>query len=316
MNITVLKIILLVVMLVLTLLFGVLPIKVIEYLACRGPRQRGTPNKSSLLLSLLSCFAGGVFLAICFLDLMPDAREALANLVACKNWTIEYPIVELLTCIGFFLVYLVEELSTRVFHSTPTIHDQSLVTKDNTIWSVDQLCDREVPSETKTATSEKHDTPTGGKSAIVRTLTFMLALTFHSTLEGFAFGVQDTELSVTALFFGLMVHKSVVAFSVGMRLIRSHPKARWLVVANIVFFALMSPLGAVVGILIENSPIDTATKEMVSTILISLSLGTFIYITFFEILSVERDNDHPNLAKLIATVLGFAIIAGIMTVSS
>jgi hypothetical protein len=30
-------------------------------------------GRYSLILSLFSCFAGGVFLAVCFLDMLPDA---------------------------------------------------------------------------------------------------------------------------------------------------------------------------------------------------------------------------------------------------
>ncbi|KHJ85729.1 hypothetical protein OESDEN_14537 [Oesophagostomum dentatum] len=57
--------------------------------------------------------------------------------------------------------------------------------------------------------------------AVVKSLTFVLALMFHASLEGFAFGVQ-------------------------------------------------------------NSDMDELTKNAVTCILVSLSLGTFIHITFFE----------------------------------
>ena len=45
-----------------------------------------------------------------------------------------------------------------------------------------------------------------------------------------------------------MVHKSIVAFSVGMQLARTHAKRRVLVVLLVVIFASMSPIGGAIGI--------------------------------------------------------------------
>ncbi|KAK6041075.1 hypothetical protein COOONC_11651 [Cooperia oncophora] len=70
MNIVLLKGVLLGVMFSTTLLFGLIPLKVMQTLA----RSSGKVEKrASFIISLLSCFAGGVFLAVCFLDMMPDA---------------------------------------------------------------------------------------------------------------------------------------------------------------------------------------------------------------------------------------------------
>ncbi len=40
-------------------------------------------------------------------------------------------------------------------------------------------------------------------------------------------------------------------------------------------------------------------------------MGTFLYVTFFEILIHERDNEHPNMLKLLATLVGFGLIGGL-----
>ena len=57
-------------------------------------------------------------------------------------------------------------------------------------------------------------------------------------------------------------------------------------------------------------------KDIVTTVLMSIALGTFIYITFFEILGPEHSNKHDNIAQWAATIIGFALIAGVMTISS
>lgn len=45
----------------------------------------------------------------------------------------------------------------------------------------------------------------------------MLALSFHSVIEGIAFGVMEGAASVSMLFATVMVHKAIMAFSVGLQ---------------------------------------------------------------------------------------------------
>lgn len=67
-------------------------------------------NIATLIISLLTCFAGGVFLGIIFLDLLPDANEALNYVRNYDKWNVDYPLVELFALIGFFFVYFLEEI--------------------------------------------------------------------------------------------------------------------------------------------------------------------------------------------------------------
>uniref|UniRef100_A0A915ITQ3 Uncharacterized protein n=1 Tax=Romanomermis culicivorax TaxID=13658 RepID=A0A915ITQ3_ROMCU len=71
MDVFILKIILIAIMFLTSTFFGLLPIKLLQYLRKRaaGIMQHKWP---SLVLCLLSCFTGGVFLGTCFLHLMPD----------------------------------------------------------------------------------------------------------------------------------------------------------------------------------------------------------------------------------------------------
>lgn len=67
------------------------------------------------------------------------------------------------------------------------------------------------------------------------------------------------------------------------------------------------------GIAVENADIDSQKKDLVIMLFEGLSVGTFLYVTFFEVFIHERDNEHPNMLKLAATLVGFAVIAGIRT---
>lgn len=63
------KVILLCGMLIATLFFALLPFKLLSW-----TRQN---TKWKIVVSLASCFSGGVFIAACILDLFPDVHEAM-----------------------------------------------------------------------------------------------------------------------------------------------------------------------------------------------------------------------------------------------
>jgi zinc transporter ZupT len=89
-------------------------------------------------------------------------------------------------------------------------------------------------------------------------------------LEGFAFGLQvafpqpgsdniknnkiklqKTLANAVTLFFGITVHKAIVFFSIGTRLVMANP-SKWRLTALAIFFlALCSPIGAVIGIALQ-----------------------------------------------------------------
>ncbi|VDN21902.1 unnamed protein product [Gongylonema pulchrum] len=67
----------------------------------------GYPAK---VFSLLSVFGGGVFLATCLLDLLPDAFSTLRRVEKLEKFTYHYPIVETLIAVGFLLVLSTEQV--------------------------------------------------------------------------------------------------------------------------------------------------------------------------------------------------------------
>lgn len=99
-----------------------------------------------------------------------------------------------------------------------------------------------------------------------------------------------------------------MAFSVGLQLARTHAHNINLVVISMVLISFMTPIGGVLGMLVQNAPIDGKYRDIIVLICQGLAVGTFIYVTFFEVLIHERDNEHPNLLKLAMMLLGFAFI--------
>ena len=67
-------------------------------------------GRSKLFLSLLNCFAGGVFLGVCFLDMIPDVNEKYEDFINDRGEGFSFAWPQFLICIGFFMVYVTEEL--------------------------------------------------------------------------------------------------------------------------------------------------------------------------------------------------------------
>ncbi|CAD5216284.1 unnamed protein product [Bursaphelenchus okinawaensis] len=313
MEIGILQDILIFTVLLVGLVASLVPIKIYQVLNDKLREQLINNNQKesrlSQWISCLSCFAGGVFLSVIFLHLLPDAHASLEIVRNNGLWNTEYPVVEIVSLIGFFLVYITEVLSETCVTQKNIIHDQSLVTKNPAILrrrrtnaQMDDKCEihedgHEIPiTNLEEARSSIHSLQSNvtvshrERALIVRTITFITALVFHSMVEGFAFGVQGNSNTIISLFVGIIVHRTVVAFSVGTRMINCHPNRPMFVVVMAVVFAVSSPLFSVIGKIVKDSTIDELLKEQISFLLISLSIGTFMYIAFFEMLAPEKSN--------------------------
>ena len=81
----------------------------------------------------------------------------------------------------------------------------------------------------------------------------LLALSFHSVFEGIAIGLQDNAGQFLSIVIAVMVHKTVIAFSLGLNIAQSDLNFKSFIISNIIF-SLASPLGVGVGILMTDLP--------------------------------------------------------------
>ncbi|XP_065317829.1 protein zntD-like isoform X2 [Gordionus sp. m RMFG-2023] len=117
-----LKIILLIVLLVLSFIFVLLPYRILSF------AQSHQNNIQRLIyervFSFLNCFAAGVFLATCFLDLLPEVRTImkkalkLYNIYPRHDKKIDsndinegFPVSEFVVVFGIFLILIIEQIA-------------------------------------------------------------------------------------------------------------------------------------------------------------------------------------------------------------
>ncbi|XP_014817833.1 PREDICTED: zinc transporter ZIP1-like [Calidris pugnax] len=144
----------------------------------------------------------------------------------------------------------------------------------------------------------------------IRAGLLVLALALHSVLEGLALGLQEGEGGVWRVCLALLLHKSAVAFSLALELLggRLRPPA---VAASLFLFSLMSPLGVALG----TAAVATGAgprQRLCRGVLEGLAAGTFLYITFLEILPQELGVPRHRIPKVILLLAGFALVTGIL----
>jgi zinc transporter 1/2/3 len=110
---------------------GVLPVKLAKWLHWnKESTSTGKSSPQNFVISLLLCFGGGVLLYTTFMHLQPEVREGIQEL----QYTGDLPefrnglhFAELIFCVGFFFVYLVEELVHAVLDRRPHEHEDEAV---------------------------------------------------------------------------------------------------------------------------------------------------------------------------------------------
>jgi len=87
----------------------------IKFRGVLGLQTKELKRSRTIINSILLCFGAGVLLATALLHILPETRQGMKE--AQKALDISW-LAELVFCVGFFLVYLVEELVHLTLHRT------------------------------------------------------------------------------------------------------------------------------------------------------------------------------------------------------
>ncbi|XP_046568700.1 zinc transporter ZIP1-like [Haliotis rubra] len=332
MDATTAKIVAIFILLFITLLLGIIP-----YFIIKKNWGANASARREKVLSLLNCFAGGVFLGTCLLHLMVEGKEDLEQgLTHAYNFT-GYPIFEMLTGAGFFLIAGVEQLAMlfitgvvvtslpknrakREPYKEPPTEKSPLLGKENRQGSDDDMGimekrGRSMPSvsegsELERSISHAHDLDALSAASGLSAFLLLIALSFHTIFDGLAVGLQEEATDVWEVFIAISIHKSLVAFCLGLQLFRAFVPYFKKPYACLFLFSLMSPIGICTGIAVTSSNLDLDAQSMASGVLQGIACGTFLYVTCFEILRDEFGHGKGMLNVFVA-LFGFAAMAGV-----
>uniref|UniRef100_A0A0N5CB05 Zinc transporter ZIP1 n=1 Tax=Strongyloides papillosus TaxID=174720 RepID=A0A0N5CB05_STREA len=277
-----------------------------------------TVNRNAKILSLLSCFGGGVFYAVCFLDIFPHITKLYDELTGKMKYDFHVPVTQLLICFGFFFVYLIEEISIKFIGGNNHSHNHVSINmqrprneEGNPFIEMGSRRHSFKGSERKLSTQIVNVMSNEGSThntSFFRAILFAAIMSFHSVLEGIAMGVKDDSKGMLIMFGSLLVHKSIESFSVGLQVSKENASKMKMIIITLITYSFMTPLGAGIGVVLQRLAIDDITKLQITLFLECLAAGTFIYVTFMEIIAIERENEHDSIQQLLAIIAGFVTI--------
>jgi zinc transporter 1/2/3 len=153
----------------------------------------------------------------------------------------------------------------------------------------------------------KLDAMRGSKKQATQALIFFVALSLHSIFDGLSIGTEDEKDGFSALLVAIGGHKLLDGFALGVPIFFANWSKRNTILA-LVFAALMTPLG--IGISMGAHAATEGDKSVLTrAIILSMSFGSFLFISLVELLPAGLDNGKNINTKMFACGIGWALMA-------
>lgn len=214
---------------------------------------------------------------------------------------LQFPLQEFILAMGFFLVLVMEQITLAYKEqSVPPPREET----------------RALLGTANGGPQHWHDGPRGPQASgalaapsALRACVLVFSLALHSVFEGLAVGLQRDRARAMELCLALLLHKGILAVSLSLRLLQSHLRAK--VVAGCgILFSCMTPLGIGLGAALAESA--GPLHQLAQSVLEGMAAGTFLYITFLEILPQELATSDQRILKVILLLSGFALLTGLL----
>lgn len=341
MNITGIKLIMSAVFFFSTLICSTLPVCLLSWIKTHKKFHSSRTQQSlcslNTLISCITSFGGGIFLGACLLDLLPEVvyhiNMTIKNEFQYDNQTLKrYPIAEILIGCGLFFVLLIEQIILS-FHSA-SVHSIAQMSRkspilmsheddETTLANIndqDPLVNNSSSTEHYFEISEQKEGLITNKNRLLLTRNFILILSLiiHSIFEGVALGSNNEYKSFFELFFAIIIHKSIIALSVGLKL--ASMASKHLVYYACFLVSIATPIGILFVVSMQELLPGNRTAKIAHEIVRAFACGTFFYITFFDVLPHELNmfshhrqsssniSNRYRLTKVICIFFGFSFI--------
>lgn len=272
-------------------------------------------NRYRRALSLCNSFGGGVFLATCFNALLPTVRDKVSDVFQQLKISSSYPLAETMMMLGFFLTVFVEQTVLTFRKEKPSFIDLETFNAGGSEAGSDSEYDTPFISSARGSADGRrshghqhgHFSPAELAGAgPLRLASLVLALSAHSVFEGLALGLQEDGAKLSSLLLGVAVHETLAAVALGVSVAKASLGMKDAAKLGVTV-SMMIPLGMAVGMGIEST--QSLAGSVVSLVLQGLAAGTFLFVTFFEILSRELEDKQDRLLKVLFLILGYAALA-------
>ncbi|AGF77896.1 putative divalent heavy-metal cations transporter [Desulfocapsa sulfexigens DSM 10523] len=132
-------------------------------------------------------------------------------------------------------------------------------------------------------------------------------LSVHSIIVGTSLGLEASLVASVGILVAILAHKWAAAFALGVSL-RENGFSLSLHVRLICFFALMAPLGVVLGT-IFSALFSGKAALLFEAVFDALAAGTFLYVACADVMEEVFRKSGDNWRKVILIICGFFLMA-------
>ena len=130
----------------------------------------------------------------------------------------------------------------------------------------------------------------------------LMALSLHGIFEGIALGVLNNNSEVIILFIAIIAHKWAESFALGISFYNAGIQNK-IFIKMLTIFTFFTPVGILIGMYFSKSGL------LVEGIMLSISSGTFIYVSTSEVIVEEFSSKGSKYLKFL-----FYLMGGLLTV--
>lgn len=271
-------------------------------------------NEAFLVLG--TQFAGGVFLGTAMMHFLSDSNQTFGDLTRK-----EYPFAFMLACVGYLVTMLADYVIARVYGNNGSAgggsHGGDVEVQGNTKGGTNGTTESQYQSHDSSHNHFVKAPLATSASSLGDSILLIVALCFHSVFEGIAIGVAETKANAWKALWTICLHKIFAAIAMGIALLRMIPdRPLFSCVAYAFAFAISSPIGVAIGIIIDATTQGTVA-DWIYAISMGLACGVFIYVSINHLLAKGYlpqklvSVDTP-LYKFFAVLLGIGVIAIVM----
>ena len=156
----------------------------------------------------------------------------------------------------------------------------------------------EIKNETLESEKKK-----GGFKGLLEPIIVLCAIGFHGLFAGISIGIGENLNDTLIIIIAILAHKWAAALSLGVTFVKLFVPNKQFYILMIIF-ALITPVGTVIGLIVKQS-----SNELVEAIFLSVSSGTFFYLSMSEILVEEFEKKENKYIKFIVYVVGCLAIS-------
>ncbi|XP_019368712.1 PREDICTED: zinc transporter ZIP3-like [Gavialis gangeticus] len=242
----------------------------------------------------------------------------LQEVLKLGNVITDYPLAETIMLVGFFMTVFVEQLILTFQKEKPSFIDLETFNAGSDVGSDSEYESPFIATSHGRTLYNEHSHHSHSHSLNIRELScssplrlfsLVFALSAHSIFEGLALGLQEEGDKVMSLFLGVAIHETLVAVALGISMAKTSLALKD-AAKLAVTVSLMIPLGIGIGMGIESA--RNVASSVASVVLQGIAGGTFLFVTFFEILGKELEDKNDRLLKVLFLVLGYAVLAGLV----